>query len=386
MSLECLAVDYDFRLGCFAVTSKTDYRWYIAASEGAEGNLDIQRDIIKGRKTYETLREDLKRGCVLPPIVLSVSLKDVDSYFTTPPGKLYPSVDTDTLVKLAASIEALTPDRIQIIDGLQRTNAIRTVALELEGTAREEFLSRPIRFEAWINIEFYSLAYRMLLLNAGQKPMSLKLQIEVLADSMRVSLESIPGLELIRGIDKRRRTKPGQFQLSAIAGAFQAWIQKQPNVDLRNAVTEQLLADEAIETLGRGLDPTHHAEGKNFAEFIKWLVDLDNSLGASHADFLMNETVIHAMAAAMASSFAKDELKQRCRDAMARLLNEIERKGPELGFGPELFSTFRRQIDPKSKNVGEATRELVYRAVSEYVISGGTKTMPECWTFASSYL
>ena len=253
MTVEVFIVDYDFRLGCYVVTCRADYGWYIKVTTGAEENLDIQRDIIKGRKTYETLREDLRRGCVLPPVVISVSSPLMGEKLLNRPDQNYCVADQEILANLAAELAKVTSADIKIIDGLQRTNAIQTVAADLQGDDKETFLARPIRFEAWINIEFYSLAYQMLSLNAGQKPMSLKHQIEVLADSTREFLSNINGLEIIRGIDNRRRTRPGQFQLSAIAGALQAWIQKQPNVDLRNSVTEQLLADEAIETLGRGL-------------------------------------------------------------------------------------------------------------------------------------
>lgn len=386
MSVECFAIDYDFRLGCYVVTCRATYGWYIKATAGSEGNLDIQRDIIKGRKTYETLRADLRRGCVLPPVVLSVKLDGAPKELDSEPETFYPKQSSEILNLIASKIAELPASHIQIIDGLQRTNAIRTVAHDLTNAEQNEFLNRPVRFEAWLNIEFYSLAYRMLLLNAGQKPMSLKHQIEVLADSMRVSLEQIPGLEIKRGIDKGRRSRPGQFQLSVLAGAFQAWIQKQPNVDLRSSVTEQLLADEAIDTLGQGLDPKHHTEGQNFGEFVHWLVQLDNKLGPEHSAFLNNETVVHAMAAAVASSYAKPELKSRCQEAMKRLLEDIATSGAESGFGPDLFTQFRTQIDPKKQNVGEATRDLVYRALSEFIISGGTKSMPECWTFASTYL
>lgn len=386
MTLECFAVDFDHRLNCYVVSARASYAWYLEATKGSEENLKIQRAIITGRKTYETLREDLRRGCVLPPVVLSMQEIGLT-------GDLKKAPSTEYLEGFQKELKSITPkiskhpgDKVQIIDGLQRTNAIRSVADELEGDEREAFLRRPIRFEVWLNIPFYALAYRMLLLNAGQKPMSMKHQIEILADSMRAEFQDIEGLELIRGIDKRRRTKPGQFQLSTLAGAFQAWIQRQPNVDLRNAVTEQLLAEEAVETLGRGLSPSKHEQGDSFRQFVSWLVELDNGLGANNAKFLGNETVVHALAAAIASSFAKSELRSRCEEAMRRLLEEIDEHGVEEAFSPQMFSDLRTQIDPKKRNVGEATRDLVYRTMSEYVISGGTKTMPECWTFASTYL
>lgn len=384
MTVETFSIDYDHRIHCYAVNSRCDYRWYIGITEGSEENLEIQRSIIRGRKTYETLRADLRRGCVLPPVVLSLELDKVPERMRTPPESFYTRNYDHELDEITEALEKIVPENVKIIDGLQRTNAIRSVASELEGLERENFLSRPIRFEAWLNIEFYSLAYRMLLLNAGQKPMSMKHQIEILADAMRSSLAKVDGLELIRGIDKRRRTRPGQFQLSTMAGAFQAWLQRQPNIDLRNAITEQLLADEAIDALGSGLDPNRHVEGEHFNDFVSWLTELDHVLGQDALFFLMNETVVLALSAAVATYMTKGETRDRAQDAMTRLLSEIREKGEAEAFGAEMFNQFRREIDPKKSNVGDATRNLVYRATSEYIMSNGSKSMPECWIFAST--
>jgi len=49
---------------------------------GAEDNLRIQRAIIGGSKAYQTLRSDLKRGCILPPLVLAVSSIDLPTGLT----------------------------------------------------------------------------------------------------------------------------------------------------------------------------------------------------------------------------------------------------------------------------------------------------------------
>lgn len=384
--VECFSVDFDHRLQCYVVLCRADYRWYLDATSGAESNLKIQRDIIKGQKTYQTLREDLKRGCVLPPVVLSMQGLSVPQEFQANPSNEYLLIDPLSLGSLRDSIENHSSDHVQIIDGLQRTNAIRSVVSELDDQARERFLARPIRFEVWLNIPLDALAYRMLLLNAGQKPMSMKHQIEVLADNMRSNLQGVPNLDIIRGMDKRRRTQPGQFQLAILTGAFQAWLQKSPNVDLRNAVTEQLLAEDAVDELGRGLSPSAHSTGDKFKEFIGWLVELDRALGPENQQFLANETVVHALAASISKFTMSDDMAVRCAEAQARLLQQVGTLGPEKGFGVELFMQFRDEIDPKKQNVGDAIRLLVFRAMSEYIVSSGSSTMREAWTFASQYL
>lgn len=384
MNFECKFVDFDHRLKCYVVSARATYEWYLDATNGAENNLGIQRDIIKGQKTYQTLRQDLKRGCVLPPVVIAinqVNLPEKLQSFPEEPFLRIRAIDLDELHQVL--VQANSSD-IQIIDGLQRTNAIRSVANELQAEDKSLFLSRPLRFEIWLNIGLDALAYRMLLLNAGQKPMSMKHQIEILSDSMRLALQDINGLEIIRSMDKRRRVQPGQFQLSVLTSAFQAWLQKSPNVDLRNAVTEQLLSDEAIEELGRGLSPNSHRSGDRFKQFIAWLVQVDRALGPANVGFFGNETVVQAITAVISKFSSAQETEARCTEAQQRLLADIAIDANALR--PDLFEEFRREIDPKKQNVGEASRLLAFRAFSEYIISGGATSMQDAWTFASQYL
>lgn len=386
MSVECYSLEFDHRLQTYLVSCRSNYAWFLTATQGAEQNLQIQRDIIKGQKTYATLRQDLKRGCVLPPLVLSVQEIRLPAELSAKPAENYIIANDDTLGLLVSALSTVSPGNVQIIDGLQRTNAIRSVFEELDPEEQRVFLIRPIRFEVWINIRLDALAYRMLLLNAGQKPMSMKHQIEVLADSMRASLTGTPNLDIIRGIDKRRRTQPGQFQLSLLTGAFQAWLQRSPNVDLRNAITEQLLSEEAIDELGKGLSPSAHQTGDRFKKFVAWLVELDFALGPNHLSFLGNETVVHALSAAVSKLSATEGMEVRCDEAQSRLLHDIRSKGAESALAPHLFSAFRQEIDPKKQNVGDATRLFVFRAFSEYIVSSGSSSMPDAWTFASQYL
>jgi len=384
MKFEVLDIDYDHRVSCYALNAKADYEWYLEKTTGAEHNLEIQRSIISGRKTYETLRADLKRGCILPPIVLAAQNVELpDAQKDTPVG-IFTEISDPDKGSLQATLSGHDASFVQIIDGLQRTNAIRSVLSEIDGEEKSTFLQRPIRLEIWLNIKFFALAYRMLLLNAGQKPMSMKHQIEILADSMRVEFQGIPNLEIIRGIEKRRRTQPGQFQLATLSSAFQAWLQKQANIDLKSAVTEQLLADEAVETLGAGLNPANHPTGGDFTNFVEWLVKLDVALGEPNKKFLGAETTVMALSAALAELLSNDNLKDRANEAMVKLVNDAETGNPAEVLGLELFEKLRASIDPKKENVGEGTRNLVQRAIKEYVFSGGLKTMDECWITADS--
>lgn len=375
VDLNAVALDRDDRLQSYCVTAKCSYHDFLELTSGAESNLDIQRSIIKGSKAYATLRSDLKRGCVLPPIVLAANLTLSQALEDVFANQIF-----DTL---SADLSRLSGSDVYVIDGLQRTNAIRQTLEELDGTERDQFLARPLRVEIWLNIPFGAIAYRMLLLNAGQRPMSVKHQVEVLSSKLVDDLGDIENLDIFRIAETRRRTQPGQFQLSRIAQAFQAWLQGQPNLDLRNTVMEELLAESAIEVLGQTVPTGHRRSGQDgFHQFATWLVALDMALGAENVGFLGNETVILGVAAAVGALERSETLSSRVWPALNKLLTAATRQPDTVGL--ETFEALRLGIDPSKVNVGVATRNMVFNAFKEFIRGAGDSTMDECWRIGAA--
>ncbi|NJA90144.1 hypothetical protein HCX48_13065 [Rhodocyclus tenuis] len=376
VNIEALSIDRDDRLRNYCVTARCTYKDFLTLTEGAEQNLQIQRSIIKGTKAYSTLRSDLKRGCILPPIVLAVSVQ-----LSTDVG----AGAGVNLAQLSTDLGAITSEGVYVIDGLQRTNAIRQTARELEGEELDLFLRRLLRVEMWLNIPFGAIAYRMLLLNAGQRPMSVKHQVEVLSSKLFDDLGEIPNLDIFRVFESRRRTQPGQFPLAKIAQAFQAWLQGQPNLDLRNTVMEELLAESAIEVLGQAVPvETASPSQDGFHRYADWLVRLDIALGVEKVSFLGNETVLLGLSAAVGAMERNDALAKRVWPALDRLLEEVR---DNYGADPIALSTFeklRQGIDVSKVNVGQATREMVFNAIKEYIRGAGDTPMHECWQIGAA--
>lgn len=377
--LDVISFDYDARLRSYCATVKTNYRWFIKVSSGAEENLKIQRKIISGTKPYATLRSDLKRGCILPPLVLAAKNIDVelDSAGESPEqlAKKKP--------RLSASLADLSFENTYIIDGLQRTNAIRQTSEELEGAALEQFLDRSLRVEVWINIPFGALAYRMLLLNAGQRPMSMKHQVEILSMKLKEELSTIDGIDIFTSIEGRRRTQPGQFQLAKLSHAFQAWLQGQPNIDLKNTVMEQLLAENAIETLGADVG-TADKPSDGFKGLVEWMVYLDHRVkDRDQSEFFSNDNVLLGIAAAVGGAEKNSGLKPRMEACLALVKQKAADEGTEQVLAFEDFYVLRSGIDSTRRNVGEATRDLVFYAFQEFFLADGMKSMQECWRFAA---
>lgn len=372
MKFEVVSLDYDNRINNFMVSARADYEWYLSKTHGSEENLAIQRDIIKGSKPYKNLRNDLKLGCVLPTIVLAV--RDVEASVTEEydRGEGFMKAKPEHLEHLRQAIDGVTPNQVDIVDGLQRTNALRQTLAELDGHDRDAFLGRSLRLEVWVNIPFFPLAYRMLLLNAGQRPMSMKHQIDILSGGLASDLKDIEGIEVIKLKDHKRRVRPGQFHLSSLAQAFQAWMQRSPNVDKTNLVVETMVVDDALESLGIDLNEGEGSQRDGFRQFVDWLVRLDYAVGEDRNRFFGNDTVLLGFAAAIGFAHKNDTLKERLESSMEQLVSEVESSSEDV-LGIDTFDEIRRSIDTKRSNVGEATRGMVFRAFREYVMQGGTR-------------
>lgn len=378
MAITAYTLDRDDRLNSYCVTAKCSYRYFLDLTTGAEGNLNIQRSIIKGAKAYATLRSDLKRGCVLPPIVLAVHVN-----LSCPVLDIFHDND---MMALSTQLTQVTSEDVYIIDGLQRTNAIRQTRNELEGAARDVFLDRELRLELWLNIPFGAIAYRMLLLNAGQRPMSVKHQVEVLSSKLVDDLQSVPNLDIFRVGDTRRRAQPGQFQLAKLAQAFQAWLQGQPNLDLRNSVMEELLAESAIEVLGHSVADSTVAAGSTedgFSQLVTWVVELDVALGPANLQFLANETVLLGIAAAVGALERNETLLPRVWPSLQRLL-ELAQQDPESALALSTFNQLKQGIDSGKTNVGVATRDMVFSAFKEFIRGAAETGMDECWRIGAA--
>lgn len=380
--MKIIDIALDERINGYCATITCTYQWYLDATTGSEENLNIQRAIIKDSKAYRTLRADLRRGCILPPLVIAVS------GVALPPG-LDPSALNDApqmeaaMAEISLQLKDPRPIDTYIIDGLQRTNALRQTLDEIgeDDQERTKFLSKALRVEVWLNIPFGAIAYRMLLLNAGQKPMSIKHQVEVLSMKLAEDLGTIPGIEIFTSLNGQRRTRAGQFALAKLSQALQAWLQGSPNIDVRNTVMEQLLAESAIETLGTSLSGTQADD--DFKALVSWFIEMDRFVFAAYPQFFGNETVLLGISAAVGAAQRSETIRERMKRCLVQLKSQAE-SGAIDPLGVRMFDELRQGEDVRKINVGQFTREMIYRSFQEYFVSDGAKSMENCWAFGAA--
>lgn len=190
---------------------------YLKIADSILKNNPFQRGRVKSSSTvYSLLRDDLKTGCVIPPIVLAITQ-----------GNFSP-LDTNDRNFTQVFEEFIQGHLSQVIilDGLQRTYNIIDANTELESKADEEGLTKyhnsKLRCEFYLGIDKIGILYRMLTLNTGQTPMSLRHQIEILySDYLQHAMD---GIELIKEIDERAPRKSGQYSFKEIIEGFTSYL------------------------------------------------------------------------------------------------------------------------------------------------------------------
>lgn len=120
------------------------------------------------------------------------------------------------------------------------------IAVVIESKAQSD---RLIRVEFWIAEKVHSLLYRMLVLNTGQVPWSLRRQIEVVFHSLKKDMiAAAPNLNLIEVDDGNRRRNGGTFQADKLIEIFLILGTRTERVDVKEKLADDFLKLDFIES------------------------------------------------------------------------------------------------------------------------------------------
>lgn len=184
---------------------------YLTFANDIITNNDLQRKRVKtASRTYALLKDDLKTGCVIPPIVLAIFPRE---------ERTYNEFNSDNLID---KILTAGNDLI-ILDGLQRTFTILDLASE---TAQQQELYQnimdlKIRIEVYTGISKVGVLYRMLTLNTGQNPMSTRHQVEMLYSDYKNGFD---GFVFITEAQDRVPSGENEFRFSDVLDCFLSYI------------------------------------------------------------------------------------------------------------------------------------------------------------------
>ncbi len=203
---------FDTRINAQNYLIEIDIGEYLKLAKKIIDKNDYQRKRVKSSNTiYALLKKDLNLGCLIPPIVLASGQTGTST-----------SIDEDKLK------EEINGGNFLIIDGLQRTHTLLDLEKELISNkdldALEKLNKRILRIEIYYGINRLGVLYRMLTLNTGQTPVSLRHQIEILyLDFLQ---KSIGEIKLLREIDDESPTNFGEYRFRDVVDGFNAYLDR----------------------------------------------------------------------------------------------------------------------------------------------------------------
>ena len=232
----------DERTECYSVQttmSVGDYLDLVKPAHSARGALTGQRDTLKtttAKRIRNRMVSDLRRGAILPPVVIGAVVSE-DTFETYPnKGALSPS---DILPS------AIRPE-LSIIDGMQRTAAL-SEAVEIDSAVR----NNQMRVEFWLTKNVRTMIYRMLVLNTGQVPWTLARQLSVVfAPLLNEVQDRVPEISRLFTPDKPgRRVSPGEFSSDALVELYLGFSLRKTNVDTKEALSDEFSRLDFVENL-----------------------------------------------------------------------------------------------------------------------------------------
>jgi hypothetical protein len=291
--------------------------------------------------------------------------------------------DVDDRASLMDSLQG-GRGKVNILDGLQRTY----ILYEIRNSGALFKAGQTLLVEFWLEDDHRNLIYRIIVLNAGQKPMSMRHQIEVLFATFKPHLEAeIPQLTLLTERDGARRVRSRKYGLDRVATSYQAFLLKGSEVQKENVVAQRIAEEDVLSADEDSLN-------KTFLEFKKTLKDyaeLDDGIcrvydgsegakGPKGLDWFGGENVMVGFFAAVADFTSKPERADRAASAiesLKRLLHQSNVGDDPLGL--ETLDQIIKGFNTKKVNVGFATRKLLFNAFKEFFREAGEKPISEVW-------
>lgn len=266
---------------------------YLNIARHILANNEFQRKRVKSSNTvYSLLKEDFMDGCVIPAIVLGLNA----------------DVDFDNSARVSETI-AENIDNLVILDGLQRTYSLIDLEREVKTDADKfkKFNASPLRIEIYLSINRIGVLYRMLTLNTGQSPMSIRQQIEMLyLDYMKKPLD---GITFIREIDDDAPKKIGDYTFKSVADGFNSYIERSELPIDRGDILENIKGLEKLSS-----------ENKNENIFDEFIITYDSFV--KKYDELLGDV-----------KFTAEELEIKGEPFGKDILRIFSKSQPMTGFG-----------------------------------------------------
>ncbi|HHH2012105.1 TPA: hypothetical protein ACXR7G_002347 [Yersinia enterocolitica] len=375
MKIKLIGSTKDYKSGTNVIYAKSSIDDYlnIIGDNFADFHIQRKREL---HNTYKRMKEDIKEGALLPTITLSVKSEFVQEIIGLLNGDNVEDLSDEKKEVIKKSL--LIPGRFQILDGLQRTYILK----DLKRSQHDFIEGQTVHLEFWLEPDIKYLVYRLIVLNSGQKKMSMRHQVELLFSTIREKIElDIPGLKVMFENEDIKRNNAKEIPFDRIVIGYQCFLLKTPEVKKDNIVAQRLNEDAILDS--NEIEIGNDYEG--FIKFLGYLVEFDHEIyriynSNSSKNWMVEFTVIQAFFAAIGSFTTTIERENRVKSTLDRLLVKLKLSEPDSDpLGLVIFNEVKGGISPKKQNVGYATRRLLNNSFKEYFRNDGEISLAEIW-------
>lgn len=311
----------DKRINCYSIMLRMEVKEYLQLVEEAyknNGGIEGQRVPLTKKsaiKIRNSMKKDIEQGTVLPPLVIGCTVEDYEKFDQI----MRRNNDIEVRKEIA---QRLQDSSISIIDGMQRTTALKEVY-----DVKQEF-SFPLRIELWVTNSANNLIYRMLVLNTGQISWGLKKQLEVIFDHVKKELvKEIPDLELLESNARERSTKPKKYQVSHMVELYLNFCTRKCELNLGEHVSEEFAKQDVVEK-------SYNKEHLNyFIRVVKYLIILDEIFSGERIEKRLfgDQNVRTGFIVSIATEiFGRPGGKERTDEEINRRFNKIQKELEEF--------------------------------------------------------
>ena len=365
--MKILSRIFDNRINAYNILTEIDISEYLEIANFISKNNPLQRKRLKSYSSiYNLLKEDIKTGCTIPPIVLALS-NDIEENIDIK------NSDDDIIINYINCHK----DKLIILDGLQRTHLLIDIDQDLRSKnnidALNKFYKHKLRFEIYLGIEKIGILYRMLTLNTGQSPMSVRHQIEILySDYLDESISS--EIKLLKEVDEASPHEIGeyrfQYRFNDVIDGFTSYLLRdEASLDRRDLLEiikslENLAQDKENKDLFKDYLVTYN-------EFVKKIRELsgdwkfnDEQIRLSSKPFGDSVDQIFTKSPLMtgfgaAVGFLKDKHLINSFDDINQKITQIHLSNNDQNFLDELILTLD-DISKTARKIGNSQRMYFY--------------------------
>lgn len=366
MTIAVLSKIADNKISAVNVLIEISIKDYLSIAQSIISNNEMQRKKVRSsRSVYSLLRNDLKQGCTIPPIFLAVRKEAMGT-----PKKLAEILKlSDQEIK-----SYIEKKQLLILDGLQRTYQLIELEQDLKKSkdleTLKDFYNRKLRAEIFIGINKIGILYRMLTLNTGQTPMSVRHQIEILYQDY-LGKDKIKGVELMTEVDGSRGPKLGKYRFNEMVDGFQSYLEKDELSIDRSSMLEDVKSLEKLSKVGQQRDLFQEfvtcfhiflaqviSLGKNWSlkEDDELLEDIPQPFALDAESIFLRGQVMTGFGAALGS--LEDDGQIKSLDSLLRIINKIKLPKPDAAFRQIL--TDLERIRKTSKKIGNSQRRYFF--------------------------